>query len=384
MRDKPVTYHIAKYFLILILLVGLVGPLFTSNAPWKWTKDGITSYPAWSIYLDHLGIKEAPAKWVGIDWQATEGEITRNVVPYSSTYLDLEEIGAKKPNAKKRHYLGTDLLGRDVLAGLIQGSFVSLIIGFLATLTLFVISLCFSLSTSYVGNEQIKLNWLQLLAVALLALFLSYYLFIAFPASALIGVFFRIILLLLCLVFMFKKVSEHKSLRLKKFSIPFDDIGLKIYEIYNSIPRLILLLLLVGLSAKKGVINLALILGLVAWPVLYRYLRIEFLQEKAKNSFEAMKNMGFGDVRIIFVHLLPSILKTIITPLIFIFISAIITEATLSFLGLGLNDEIVSWGKILSQARQRIDAWWLVLFPGLMLFFTLYSLSIVSKYWNSN
>lgn len=376
------SYRLAWIYLVLIFVVGLIGPLFTSNAPWKLETSQQTIYPAWQSYLDELGIKNAPESWELKDWKAETGIKTENLIPYDPTYLDLTAVGGKSPSEASNHLLGTDLYGRDVLSGLIEGCRVSLYIGFQSLFFILLFAFLFSILSAYYGNESLKLNALQISSIVILSCILAYYLFVAFNSGRL---FILVIKLILFLIVLLAIVYLSKSIfvfpRLKKFKIPLDKLGLKFYELYSSIPSLILLLILIGIQSSKGIFNLSLIFGVLIWPILYRYLRIEFQQEKAKNSYLSYQNMGYNDFRIIFIHLLPNIIKTIINPLIFIFISIIITEATLSFLGLGLEDDIISWGKILAQARQRIDAWWLVLFPGLLLFLTLYSLNIIAKYW---
>lgn len=376
------SYRFSWVFLILIFICGLIGPLFTSNAPWKISTTEKTTYPAWQIYLDQLGLKKAPASWELKDWKNEPGQITENLIPFSPSYMDLSTVGGVSPNHSNHHILGTDLYGRDVLAGLIQGCNVSLLIGFQSIFFIVIFAFLFSIISSYYGNDRLKLNILQIGIIILLSGIIAYYLFIAFYSESLFSVIIKLIFFLILLLFIVAKSQSIFSFTsLNKYNIPLDKLGLKFYEVYSSIPSLIILLILIGIQSYNSIFNLALIFGVLIWPVLFRYLRIEFHQEKAKDSYLSYQNMGYQDLRIIFIHMLPNILRTIINPLIFIFISVIITEATLSFLGLGLSEEIISWGKILAQARQRIDAWWLVLFPGILLFLTLYSLNIIAKYW---
>ncbi len=377
------SYRIAWIYLLLLASIAIIGPLFTSNAPWKWTHNDTNVYPAWSMYLDQWGLQEAPPAWKLKDWNTVPGQKVENLIPYDPNYMDLSAVGAKKPGLDSKHLLGTDLYGRDVLAGLIQGCHVSLLIGSLSVVLMLILAFLFSIFTSYVGNESLKLSIPQIILLTLVAMMLIYYLFIAFPSSSLIVGIFKVLILISMLAALSIWLQRNKVLSWgNQYFIPLDLVGLRFYELFKSIPALIILLILIGIQPEKSIFNLALTLGLLLWPILYRYIRIEFHQEKAKDSFQSYKNMGFGHLRIIFIQMLPNIMATLITPIIFIFISVIVTEATLSFLGIGLNENIISWGKILAQARQRIDAWWLILFPGLLLFLCLYALNIIARYWS--
>jgi peptide/nickel transport system permease protein len=92
------------------------------------------------------------------------------------------------------------------------------------------------------------------------------------------------------------------------------------------------------------------------------------LRIRSLNYIEAARSIGMSDFRIIFKHALPNAFTPIFTQLTFIVSGSILAESSLSFLGIGVPDDVVTWGSILSAGRQQFDAWWMVLFPGLAIF----------------
>ena len=259
--------------------------------------------------------------------------------------------------------MGTDTLGRDVLAGLISGARMSLIIAFISLTIALVLGFLFNLFTSYIGDGKVKINLAQCFVLIISSIFLYYYLFVAFTVSW----FFKILLIGLAIVFLSLLLRTVNGIGKQFIKIPLDTIGQKIYELFRAIPKLIVLLIFIGLSPKNNVWTISLILGFLLWPLFFRYIRVEILSEKGKERFSSLKNLGYSDIRIITSDFLPTMLPILTTPFIFAFVSVIFLEANLSFLGLGISDE-VTWGVLLSEAKRNTSAWWLVVFPGICLF----------------
>ncbi len=371
-------------YMIFLLIVALIGPIFTSNAPLKVTIDDETIYPALRLYMHDSGLRSYPSEWRTIDWKKIENG-KQNLISWDATYIDLTAINGVPPG-KKGHLLGADLFGKDVAAGLIAGTRVSLLVAFIATLFGLLLAFLLTFLTTYFGNQRIKLTLLQILFLSIFSCAIWFYLFVAFPQSNVSAVttLFTAVAGISLIFWLTPKIASKKtSSSTLSIPIPMDEIGLKFYEIFQSIPKLILLLVVIGMIQAKGtgssLVSLGLLMGALIWPVFYRYLRLEIQREKSTDFFESLKNLGFGDLRMTLFHLFPKAFRSIIVPTIFVFSSVILLESTLSFLGLGLSDEYVSWGKILAQARLRLDAWWLAIFPGILIFLTLYALNIWSK-----
>jgi len=380
-NTRPILLKMAYGIIFFLVIIGIFGPLFSSTAPWSMMdENGNKSFPAWTLFLDHLNLGEAPITWKNKDWTIVDNK-QDNWIPFDPDYIDLSAVGGIPPSSSRKHYLGTDLLGRDVLSGLIEGTFVSISVGLLATFIALILSFLINMGTSFVGNDKLHLNLLQISLLFLVNCLVLYYLFIGFGTRNLWGILCRLILLCALNWLWIKVVRMYFDWeRFKKYKLPMDDIGMKIYEIMKSIPTLLFLLVIIGLAPQKNILFLSMILGVLMWPILFRYIRMEILQEQSKDSYLSLQNMGISTSRIIFFHLIPSMIPILITPVIFIFIGAIVSEASLSFLGIGLDDNTISWGTLLAQARQRISAWWLVVFPGMLLFLMLFSLNIIARY----
>src|SRR5690606_22459975 len=101
---------------------------------------------------------------------------------------------------------------------------------------------------------------------------------------------------------------------------------------------------------KPSIWNVILIIGLTGWTSIARFTRAEFLSLKAQNFVLSAKSLGLPNRKILFNHILPNAYTTIFTALTFAFAGAILAETTLSFLGVGLPPEQLSWGSILSMA----------------------------------
>jgi peptide/nickel transport system permease protein len=115
-----------------------------------------------------------------------------------------------------------------------------------------------------------------------------------------------------------------------------------------------------------AMIILILIIGLAEWPQIARTVRSSVLAEKEKEYVDAAKVMGFGSIRIMFKHILPNCLSPIFVISTVQIANAIITEASLSFLGLGMPVTEPSLGSLISIGKQYLfsGSWWITLIPG--------------------
>lgn len=147
-------------------------------------------------------------------------------------------------------------------------------------------------------------------------------------------------------------------------------------ETVLAVPRLVLALALLAvapgwLERLPSPARVALVLGLVGWTRVARYLRAEFARLKDSAVVASARAAGAGHGRIVTRHLLPASLAPVLVTTAFSVANAIIGEAALSFLGLGVEAPAASWGALLGDARSHVgEAWWLALFPGLALFLT--------------
>lgn len=161
---------------------------------------------------------------------------------------------------------------------------------------------------------------------------------------------------------------------------PVDDVIMRLVDIQMGFPSL-LLALFVLYVVGGGVLNVIFVLAITRWMVYARVTRGLVLSYRENLFVEAAKATGCTDRRIIARHLLPNLLSPIVVLATLEVAYMILTEAALSFLGLGIQPPQSSWGLMLSQGRQYVTtAWWLVTFPGLAILLTALSLNLLATW----
>ncbi|GIX46718.1 MAG: ABC transporter permease [Candidatus Tectimicrobiota bacterium] len=213
------------------------------------------------------------------------------------------------PPGEAGFWLGTDYLGRDLLAGLVYGARTTLVVGTAAALCTVVIGVLLGASAGYYGG------WV-------------------------------------------------------------DALLMRVTEFFQVLPALLLAMVLVALFAPT-LTTIALAIGVVSWPLVARLVRAEFLRLREREFVLAARALGASDRRLIWGVILPNALPPLIVTAALLVGVAILFEAGLSFLGLG-DPNVMSWGLMIGSNRDYIfDAWWAVTFPGLAIFLTVLSLSLV-------
>ena len=202
-----------------------------------------------------------------------------------------------------QHPLGTDDLGRDVLARVLLGAHVSLLIGFVAVGISVTIGVIIGSISGYFGG------WV-------------------------------------------------------------DTIIMRFVDMMMCIPTFFLILTVAAL-VRPSIWYIALMIGLTRWMATSRLVRAEFLTLRETDYVQAAKATGTGHLRIIFHHILPNALPPVFVSAVLGVSGAILSEASLSYLGFGVQPPDPSWGNIISGGKQYIlDAWWLIVFPGMAIFIT--------------
>ena len=143
-----------------------------------------------------------------------------------------------------------------------------------------------------------------------------------------------------------------------------DGVIMRLCDGVSAVPAILLaiaFMAVLGPSPK----NVVLSLSMVYIPSVARIVRSRALEVKELTYIEAMRCLGASSFRVIWRHMAPNILSPVIVQTSFIFAKAIVTEAALSFLGVGVPVPVPSWGNILMEGKQVIfRAWWMILFPG--------------------
>jgi peptide/nickel transport system permease protein len=160
-----------------------------------------------------------------------------------------------------------------------------------------------------------------------------------------------------------------------------DDIIMRLADIQLAFP-FILLAIMVLVVLGAGVINLVLVLAIGQWVTYARISRGETIAQKQKDFVDSARSIGVGHFRLVTRTILPNILAPLIVIASFNVASVILAEAALSFLGLGVPPDIPSWGAMLAESRDQLlgGFWWLAVFPGLAIMFTVLSLNILGDW----
>lgn len=160
-----------------------------------------------------------------------------------------------------------------------------------------------------------------------------------------------------------------------------DDVIMRLADIQLAFP-FILLAIMVLVILGSGLLNLVIILAVGQWVVYARIARGETIAQKRKDYVESSRAVGVQHWRIVGRGILPNILAPLIVIASFNVAGVILSEAALSFLGLGVPPEVPTWGGMLAESRDQLlgGFWWLAVFPGLAIMFTVLSLNILGDW----
>ncbi|HIC91575.1 MAG TPA: ABC transporter permease [Syntrophaceae bacterium] len=158
-----------------------------------------------------------------------------------------------------------------------------------------------------------------------------------------------------------------------------DSVLMRFVDIMMCFPAFFLMLTIIALLGPK-IHHVMIVIGATSWMGTARFVRAEFLSLRERDFVQAAKVLGISDKRIIFRHMLPNALAPVFVTATIDMATAILIEASLSFLGFGVQPPAPSWGNILTEGRIYIfDAWWLTLFPGLAILITVLSFNLLGE-----
>ncbi|MCX5836219.1 MAG: ABC transporter permease [Deltaproteobacteria bacterium] len=158
-----------------------------------------------------------------------------------------------------------------------------------------------------------------------------------------------------------------------------DTIIMRFVDIMLCFPAFFLILAVVAIL-EPSIWNIMLIIGLTGWMGITRLVRADFISLKERDFVLAARAIGAGDLRIIFVHVLPNAMASVLVAATLGVAGAILTESALSFLGIGVQPPTPSWGNILTAGKDNIDiAWWLSLYPGMAILITVLGYNLLGE-----
>jgi len=296
---------------------------------------------------------------------------------YDNLFLESRLLSPGQKGIHNLHLLGTDALGRDVLAGLIHGARVALIISSTAIILSLCIGMSIGIMIGYYGDHQIRKNLVQQMILYLsLALIIYYLIDIASLGYNLYNVV--PIIFIIAAQQLLDRICD--ALTLKKFGVPLDIIFQRIFEVRESLPGLFLILAIIAIVSKPSIMTVSIIMAILYWITFARHARAETMIIKEETFIKSAIASGNSDAALIINHILPNILPQVAVIIAFSFSGVILLEASLSFLGIGIPLEEVSWGKILAGSRNHPKAWWLAVFPGIAIFLILFAFNTIGDY----
>jgi peptide/nickel transport system permease protein len=156
-----------------------------------------------------------------------------------------------------------------------------------------------------------------------------------------------------------------------------DAILMRFTDMMLSFPRLVLLIVVIALF-EPNIYLVVVVLGLTGWMGTARLVRGEVLSLREREFVQAARALGMGDWRIIFRHVVPNTMAPVIVSATLGIGQTILTEASLSFLGLGVQPPTPSWGNMVSDGRDAlINAWWIATFPGVAIVVTVVAFNLL-------
>ena len=231
------------------------------------------------------------------------------IAPYPPDEIDTGNILAPPSSS---HWLGTDVLGRDVFSRILYGAGVSLSVGFVAVGISSMIGIILGAVSGYYGG------WA-------------------------------------------------------------DRIVMRFVDIMLCFPSFFLILAVIAFVGPS-IWNIMIVIGVTSWMGVTRLVRAEFLSIRERDFVQAARSQGAGDMRIIFIHILPNAMAPILVAATLGVASAVLVESGLSFLGIGVQPPDPSWGNMLTEGKDNIEiAWWLSLFPGLAILVTVMGYNLLGE-----
>jgi peptide/nickel transport system permease protein len=300
----------ASFYVVLIFVfVALFADFLANDKPYYLSYQGKSYFPVFRSYLVEMGLVQWPSELLNVDFKKLgNAAVVFPPVPYRPSTIDL--FAPLEPPSTK-HWFGTDKLGRDVMAGMIHGSRISLSIGFVAVGIAVIIGVVLGALAGYFGS------WVDI------------------------------------------TIS-------------------RLFEIMLSIPTFFLLITVAAIFRPSIFLTMT-IIGLTSWVGIARFTRSEFLRIRNLDYVTAAISIGVSNRRIMFQHILPNALAPVIVSVVLGIAGAILVESSLSFLGIGVPAELVTWGSILNEASGATFAWWLAVFPGAAIFITVLAYYLVGE-----
>lgn len=396
-KNKITVYSLRVVF--IFVFIALFADFIANEKPLVAKYQGSVYFPVLKEYAVDLGMSDWQKDFRNVSWKDLEYDwVVWPPVPYLPRNIDVSNtwVGPfdeqNVPSKRWKHWLGTDDLGHDVLAGMIHGTRIALLVGLVSMGIAALIGIFFGAIAGYYGDNRLKLSIASIviyLVGFVLAMFYafgtrSYILTDAIGTSfgSFMWEFLISIILFVAIMVGFRylsKLIKKLPINFKEIPIPLDILISRLIEIVVSIPQLFLIISIAAVVAKPSIFIVMIIIGLTTWTGIARFTRAELLRIRNLEFVEAANALGYKEWRIIVKHALPNALSPVLIAIAFGIASAILIESTLSFIGVGVPAETITWGSMLSKARQVSSAWWLAIIPGFAIFITVTIYNLIGE-----
>jgi peptide/nickel transport system permease protein len=271
---------------------------------------------------------------------------------------------------------GTDDLGRDIFARMLQGAWVSLTVGFVAVGISVLVGIFLGGIAGFYGQRSIRLGHLTWVVFFLSGGIL------AVQTSVAAGIVL-IVAAAAIAVLTYRYDARNPSPKwMSAVGIPtfkMDTLIMRLVDIMLCFPSFFLILTVVALL-PASIYNIMIVIGLTSWMGTTRFVRAEFLSLREQDFVMAARALGIDHFRIIFRHMMPNAIAPVLVSATIGIASAILTEAGLSFLGFGVPPPHATWGNILSDGKRFIiDAPWLTFIPGIAILVVVLSFNLFGE-----
>ncbi len=403
-QNRPA--RISMFVLIFWVVIAVLAPLLANEKPLYVFINGKHLFPAfsgtppdellWSDRPSSAAGDSAKMKWAGAqrvlwapipydplrsDWQLRE-----QVGPFDFQY----RTDDKMLPLRQRHWLGTGIRGDDVLAGIIHGARTSLWLGIVSVGLATLIGLCIGAVSGYFGDRRLRLSRSAICGLITGLVACGYYvgvmgvqawtawfdeqtimsnqtifaLLLIFTIFGLAGGVYRLLLLI---PWMRQPVA-----------VPIDLILSRLTETLLSIPLLMVFITIAALT-KPSLWTVILIIGFTGWPGIARLVRAEMIRLREMEFIQAARLLGLTDIQVLIRHAIPNAMTPVLVSISFGIGNVILAESALSFLGVGMPADVVSWGAMISAGKSNLEAWWVLVFPGVCILMVVVCFNFVGE-----
>lgn len=389
----------SAYVVGFMALIALFADFIANEKPLVIKHNDAIYFPVFRDYAVNMGLTRWPEGLQNINWITTKFDFAiRPLIPYSPTTQDLfnaqyqSPIGSQNIESPRwRHWLGTEKIGRDVLSALVHGTRIAFQVGIVSMSIATLIGILMGAMAGFFGDNRLRVSRIRLWVTLILLVFAFFWGYSSrsyILSDAMGKSFFLFIFEFLVSTAIFLGVLGAgwlASTPLKRIPylgqqvpVPVDIVVLRIIEILVSIPQMFLIIAIVAI-AKPSIFLVMAVIGLTSWTGIARFIRAELLRIRSLEYIEAADALGYSNMRILFRHAIPNALSPVLITVAFGIAAAILIEAFLSFIGIGIPPEVLTWGKLLSFARNAPSAWWLAIFPGFAIFITVTMFNLIGE-----